>query len=70
MTLPYAAHLASDIRFPIRLCGLPTLGIGCLAGGFYTPEEWGDLDDLVRLVAVLVRFASAWDSTPESSVSL
>jgi acetylornithine deacetylase/succinyl-diaminopimelate desuccinylase-like protein len=64
---PYAAHLASDIRFPIRLCGLPTVGIGCLAGGFYGPEEWVDLDDLVRLVAVLVRFASAWDPTDSPS---
>jgi acetylornithine deacetylase len=67
---PYTAHLASDIRFPIRLRGLPTLGIGCRAGGFYGPEEWVDLDDLVRLVAVLVRFASVWDGAPEDSVSL
>jgi acetylornithine deacetylase/succinyl-diaminopimelate desuccinylase-like protein len=64
---PYAAHLASDIRFPIRLCGLPTVGIGGLAGGFYGPEEWVDLDDLVRLVAALIRFASAWDPTDSLS---
>ena len=51
---PYADHLASDIRFPIRLRGAASLGIGSLGGNFYGPDEWVDLDDLVRLVAVLV----------------
>ena len=51
---PYADHLASDIRFPIRLWGMPSLGVGSLGGNFYGPDEWVDLDDLVRLVAVLV----------------
>lgn len=52
--VPYADHLASDIRFPIRLQGAASLGIGSLGGNFYGPDEWVDLDDLVRLVAVLV----------------
>ncbi|MDE2880740.1 MAG: M20/M25/M40 family metallo-hydrolase [Acidobacteriota bacterium] len=56
--VPYADHLASDIRFPIRLWGAPSLGIGSLGGNFYGPDEWVDLDDLVRLVAVLVLFGS------------
>ncbi len=51
---PYADHLASDIRFPIRLREAASLGIGSLGGNFYGPDEWVDLDDLVRLVAVLV----------------
>ena len=52
----YADHLASDIRFPIRLWGAASVGVGSLAGNFYGPDEWVDLDDLVRLVAVLVLF--------------
>ena len=51
----YADHLASDIRFPIRLWGAASLGVGSVGGNFYGPDEWVDLDDLVRLVAVLVR---------------
>ena len=54
--IPYADHLASDIRFPIRVRGAASLGIGSLAGNFYGPDEWVDFDDLVRLVAVLVLF--------------
>ena len=54
----YADHLASDIRFPIRLWGAASVGVGSLAGNFYGPDEWVDLDDLVRLVAVLV--LSGW----------
>ena len=52
----YADHLASDIRFPIRLWGAASVGVGSFAGNFYGPDEWVDLDDLVRLVAVLVLF--------------
>lgn len=59
----YAGHLASDIRFPIRLRGAPSLGIGALGGNFYGPDEWVDLDDLVRLVAVLTLVGSRRDST-------
>lgn len=50
----YADHLASDIRFPIRLRGVSSVGVGSLGGNFYGPDEWVDLDDLVRLVAVLL----------------
>ena len=56
--VPYADHLASDIRFPIRLQGAASLGIGSRGGNFYGPDEWVDLDDLVRLVAVLVLFGA------------
>ena len=54
----YADHLASDIRFPIRLWGTASLGVGSAGGNFYGPDEWVDLDDLVRLVAVLTLFGA------------
>ena len=54
----YDDHLASDIRFPIRLQAVSSVGVGSLAGNFYGPDEWVDLDDLVRLVAVLVLFGA------------
>ena len=63
----YAEHLASDIRFPIRIGGVSSVGVGSLAGNFYGPDEWVDLDDLVRLVAVLVFFGARWtESGPQS----
>jgi len=58
--VPYADHLASDIRFPIRLWEAASLGVGSLGANFYGPDEWVDLDDLVRLVAVLVLFGWRW----------
>ena len=60
--LEYAGHLASDIRFPIRLRGASSIGIGSLAGNFFGADEWVDLDDLVRLVAVILVFVSRWQS--------
>lgn len=57
---PYPNHYAGDIRYPIRLLGAPAYGIGSLAGNFYGPDEWVDVDDLVRLVAVIVQTVSGW----------
>ena len=54
----YPNHYAGDIRYPIRLLGVPAYGIGSLAGGFYGPNEWVDVDDLVRLVAVVIATVS------------
>ena len=56
----YPNHYAGDIRYPIRLLGLPAYGIGSIGGNFYGPNEWVDVDDLVRLVAVLVQTMEAW----------
>lgn len=56
----YPNHYAGDIRYPIRLLGVPAYGIGSLGGNFYGPNEWVDVDDLVRLVAVLVQTLSGW----------
>ena len=57
----YPNHYAGDIRYPIRLLGVPAYGIGSIGGNFYGPNEWVDIDDLVRLVAVLVQSISAWN---------
>ena len=50
----YPNHYGGDIRFPLRLLGVPAFGIGSLGGNFYGPDEWVDIDDLVRLVAVII----------------
>lgn len=56
----YPNHYAGDIRYPIRLLGIPAYGIGSIGGNFYGPNEWVDLDDLVKLVAVLIQTMSGW----------
>ena len=56
----YPNHYAGDIRYPIRLLDVPAYGIGSLGGNFYGPNEWVDMDDLVRLVAVLIQTISNW----------
>jgi acetylornithine deacetylase len=56
----YPTHFAGDIRYPIRLAGVPAFGIGSLAGGFYGPDEWVDVDDLVRLTAVVMLASARW----------
>ena len=58
----YPNHYAGDIRYPIRLLGVPAYGIGTIGGNFYGPNEWVDMDDLVKLVAVLIQTMSAWKS--------
>jgi acetylornithine deacetylase len=50
----YPNHYGGDIRFPLRLLGVPAFGIGSRGGNFYGPDEWVDIDDLVRLVAVII----------------
>lgn len=62
----YPNHYAGDIRYPIRLLGVPAYGIGSLGGNFYGPNEWVDIDDLVRLVAVLIQTMSGWSDLPAS----
>jgi len=57
----YPNHYAGDIRYPIRLLGVPAYGIGSLGGNFYMPGEWVDIDDLVKLVAVLTDTLGGWN---------
>jgi acetylornithine deacetylase len=52
---PYGWHSASDIRFPLRCLGVPAVGLGPLAGGFYGPGEWVDVASLHATVEVLAR---------------
>ena len=56
----YPAHVASDIRFPIRCLGAATVGFGALGGDFYGPNEWVDAEDMHRATRVLVRIVSDW----------
>lgn len=56
----YPNHYAGDIRYPIRLLDVPAYGIGSLGGNFYGPNEWVDIDDLVKLTAVLVGTVEGW----------
>jgi acetylornithine deacetylase len=56
----YGNHYAGDIRFPIRLLGVPAFGVGSIGGNFYGPNEWVDEDDLVRLVAVVIDTTRRW----------
>jgi len=56
----YPNHYAGDIRYPIRLLGVPAYGIGSIGGNFYGPNEWVDIDDLVNLVAVIVQTVRGW----------
>ena len=57
---PYPAHVASDIRFPIRCLNAPTVGFGPLAGNFYGPNEWVDTEDMHRATRVIFRMVSSW----------
>ncbi len=57
----YPNHYAGDIRYPIRLLGVPAYGIGSVGGNFYMPDEWVDIDDLVKLVAVLIDTMTGWN---------
>lgn len=56
----YPNHFGGDIRYPLRLLDAPAFGIGSLGGNFYGPNEWVDIDDLVRLVAVVILTLSGW----------
>lgn len=56
----YGNHYAGDIRFPIRLLGVPAFGVGSIGGNFYGPDEWVDEDDLVRLAAVVIDTTRNW----------
>ncbi|MEE4279967.1 MAG: M20/M25/M40 family metallo-hydrolase [Halieaceae bacterium] len=58
----YPNHYGGDIRYPLRLLDAPSFGIGSLGGNFYGPNEWIDIDDLVKLVAVVILTLSNWNA--------
>ncbi|MBL8589972.1 MAG: M20/M25/M40 family metallo-hydrolase [Methylobacteriaceae bacterium] len=56
-------HTASDIRVPIVQQGVPTLGLGPLGGDLTQNgrvDEWVDVEDHRRCVAVVARALRAW----------
>lgn len=62
---PYEWHSASDIRFPMRLLGVPTLGLGALGGGFYGGDEWVDLASVHQVTETLTRILTSASPTEE-----
>ncbi|MCY3580209.1 MAG: M20/M25/M40 family metallo-hydrolase [bacterium] len=58
----YPAHVASDIRFPLRCLNVATVGLGALAGNFYGPDEWVNAADLHRVTRVIIRIVTSWAS--------
>jgi acetylornithine deacetylase/succinyl-diaminopimelate desuccinylase-like protein len=59
-------HTSSDIRNPIVQAGIPTLGIGPLCGGLTMAggvDEWVDLADYRRSVAVVAAIIADWCGT-------
>ncbi len=58
-TEPYGWHSASDIRFPMRLLGVPAIGFGALAGGFYGAQEWVDVPSMRATTEALARILRA-----------
>lgn len=51
----YDWHSASDIRFPMRVLGVPAVGFGAAAGGFYGAGEWVDLQSMHQATQALAR---------------
>ncbi len=58
----YSWHSASDIRFPMRVLGVPAVGLGARGGGFYGPGEWVDLDSLDASAGRARRRPLCWPS--------
>ena len=56
----YPAHVASDIRFPIRCLEAATVGFGARAGNFYGPNEWVDAEDMHRATRTIIRIVATW----------
>lgn len=56
----YTWHTASDIRVPMLVAQIPTIGLGAVGGNFYGPNEWVDLDSMHQVTEVLVRAIVSW----------
>ena len=56
-------HTASDIRNPIVQAGIPTVGLGPLAGDLAQNglhDEWVDVEDYRRAVEVAAAIIDGW----------
>ncbi len=62
---PNLMHVASDIRHPIALAGIPCVGMGCLCGNLgqngYV-DEWVDVRSFRQMIQVAMRIAEDWAS--------
>lgn len=58
-------HSASDIRNPYLYSGIPTVGLGPLAGNLAQngmADEWVDVDDYIRAVKITAKIILDWGS--------
>lgn len=58
-------HSASDIRNPYLYSGIPTVGLGPLAGNLAQngmEDEWVDVDDYIRAVKITAKIILDWGS--------
>ena len=56
-------HSASDIRNPTLFRGIPSVGLGPLAGDFTQAggfDEWVDADDYIRAIQVCAKIIADW----------
>ena len=56
-------HTASDIRNPILFSGIPTIGIGSLAGDLVQSgghDEWVDVEDYLNTIKVCANIIREW----------
>jgi acetylornithine deacetylase len=56
-------HSASDIRNPMLFRGIPSIGLGPLAGDFTQAgrfNEWVDADDYIRAIQVCAKIIADW----------
>jgi len=51
---PYQFHLASDLRFPMRMSNLPAVGYGPTGGNFYGPDEWVSRRSTIQTLAATI----------------
>ncbi|WP_167766995.1 M20 family metallopeptidase [Jannaschia formosa] len=61
-------HTSSDIRNPIVEAGIPCVGLGCLGGDLSQNDrhdEWIDVADFQRMVAVTTAIVTDWCSGTE-----
>jgi acetylornithine deacetylase len=56
-------HSASDIRNPALFRGIPTVGLGPLAGDFTQAgghDEWVDVDDYIKAIKICAKVIVDW----------
>ncbi len=68
LTEPYVnpLHSASDIRNPILYSGIPTVGLGPLAGDLAqngNHDEWVDVEDFIRAIKITAKILLDWGSS-------